>query len=210
MVCCGNGPSGGILVGVEVKKIQDLLSSISTGRLAATQLPTLLDEHSEVWLLTIGSWRAGVNRRLEVRGHKNWFPYRIGKRYVPVSYIESFLIEIQVLGVHVKQAHDIGEAVNWVMALDSWWGKPWDKHRAMRKSDRSGERALMPDMDDNVRQMVEVAQKFPVLGYERAWAAAHCFPNTRAMVNATVEQWMEVPGVGKVIARAVVEALNGR
>ena len=68
----------------------------------------------------------------------------------------------------------------------------------------------MPDMDANVRQMVEVASRFPVLGFERAWAAAHCFPNTVAMVNATVEEWMAVPGVGKVIAKAVVAALNGR
>lgn len=210
VVCSGNGPSGEILVGVEVKKIPDLLSSISTGRLVATQLPKLLVDYSEIWLLTIGEYRAGVNGRLEIRGHRGWFPHKIGSNSVPLSYVESFLVEAQVMGIHLKQVSGEREAVEWLRALHKFWSKPWDKHRAMRKTDRSGERALMPGMDNNIRQMVEIAQKFPVLGFERAWAAAHCFENSVAMVNATVEQWMAVPGVGKVIAKAVVEALNGR
>ena len=38
----GNGPNDAVLIGVEVKSIWDLISSINTGRLQATQIPAML------------------------------------------------------------------------------------------------------------------------------------------------------------------------
>lgn len=211
----GMGPAGEVLVGVEVKKLADLLQSETSGRLADTQLPQLFDMHGNyVWLLSIGSYRCGYSGALEVYNHKHkkWFPYRVGPRAVPFAYLEAFLVEVSVMGVHIKQVPDLGTAAQWLVALHNWWQKPWDKHRAMRKVDNSHERALMPGLDltTNQRQMLDIATKLPVLGYERAWAACHCFENSLDMINAGVERWMEVPGVGKVIAKAIVEALSGR
>ena len=114
------------------------------------------------------------------------------------------------MGIHLKQVPSAREAAQWLVALHHWWSKPWDKHRAMRKLDRSGERAMMPDMDRNTEQMVKIAAQLPNVGWERAWAAAHCFTSPQDMMNAKVEEWQAVPGVGKVIARSIVEAINGR
>lgn len=54
----GNGPSGSILVGIEVKTFSDLLSSLDSGRLQATQIPAMCEDYpDERWLLIIGDYR---------------------------------------------------------------------------------------------------------------------------------------------------------
>ena len=211
VVWSGQGPDGDLLIGVEVKKIGDLLSSETTGRLAATQIPRMLNRYQQVWLLTVGEYRAGRSGRLEIRGsHGGWYPYRIGPRPVPYGYLEAFLVEIQVLGVHIKQVYDNRAAAQWLVCAHNWWQKPWEKHRAMRKLDRSGEQALMPGMDGNTEQMVKLAAQLPNIGWERAWAAAQCFAHPHAMFSSSAHQWEEVPGVGKVIAKSVIGAIyNG-
>lgn len=207
----GNGPSGELLVAVEVKKINDLLQSETTGRLADTQLPRLLDNYGQVWLLAIGEYRSGLHGRLEVRSTRDpsrWRPYSFGSRELPYAYLESFLVEVQTIGVHYKGVTDATDAAGWLRILHRWWEKPWDKHRAMRKLDTSGEAALMPNMDRNRKQMLKIARQLPNMGYERAFAASNHFVNSRLMMASRADQWSLVPGVGKVIARGIDEALD--
>lgn len=54
----GNGPSGPVLVGVEVKTFSDLISSMDSGRLQATQIPLMYEDYpDERWILVIGDYR---------------------------------------------------------------------------------------------------------------------------------------------------------
>jgi ERCC4-type nuclease len=211
----GNGPDGDIAVGIEVKRITDLLTAETNGRLAATQLPRMLDYWDITWLLAVGEYRRDAEGQLSVRradkfGHERWASYRVGSRPVPWGYLEAFLCELQEVGVRIKQVRDYDEAAEWVRVLYRWWDKPWTKHKAMRKLDssRSGE-LLLPGLDVNTEQAVRTYATFPSLGFERALVAAHYFPNIRAAVNADIREWTEVYGVGKVIARGIIRAVKG-
>lgn len=54
----GNGSSGHVLVGVEVKTFSDLISSMDSGRLQATQIPAMCEDYpDERWILVIGDYR---------------------------------------------------------------------------------------------------------------------------------------------------------
>lgn len=209
----GNGPAGDIMVGVEVKKINDLLSSIATGRLQATQLPKLLVDYQEVWLLLVGDYRPGPTGTLQVERGSRWSGHCIGNREVPYSYVEGFLIECGTLGVHHKRVESNREAAWWIRSLEHWWGKPWDKHKAMRKFDTSGTAPLIGNPHDPEYQrrmaIAEVIKGLPSIGFERAWAASLVFHSIQDAINATAKEWAEVDGVGKVIAQKIVEVIHG-
>lgn len=200
----GNGPDGPVWVGVEVKSIYDLISSMNTGRLQATQIPAMLAEFSVSWLLYFGAYRQGLGGRLEIEDRNGrWRTHRIGGRDVPYGYLQSFLFDLTMAGIHVQRVIDIREAVTWVGCIHRWWSKPWDKHKGFRTFDKSGQISLMPHMSDHQRAIACVAKELPGVGFERALAAASYFGSISEMINAPAEEWARVPGVGKVIAGTV-------
>lgn len=204
----GNGPVDPVLIGVEVKSIHDLISSMNTGRLQGTQLPTMVEYYQVRWLLVYGMWRPDRRGQLEIQRGNAWKMMRLGSRIVPYSYLESFLFDVETIGVSVKVVPDEGTAAQWLACLHRWWSKEWVKHKGLRAFDQSHEISLMPSMDAPMLVRAKVASKLPGLGFERATAAAKHFPSVTAMVNANVTEWMEVPGVGKVVAKAIVEAVR--
>lgn len=202
----GNGPDGPLMVGVEVKSIFDLISSMNTGRLQGTQVPALM-KYDERWLLYYGSYRPGRGGTLEVYRKGTWRRHRIGNRDVPYGYVESFLLNLVVTGINVKHAFNEEEAVEWIACLHRWWSKPWTKHKGLRTLDRSKQSSLLPSMDAETKLRVKVASQLPGVGFERALAAAQYFPTVEAMINARVEEWAAIPGIGRVIAKAIRQAI---
>jgi len=205
----GNGPKGEVLIGIELKSILDFISSVSTGRLQATQIPAMLSTYDHSWLLIYGGFRP--HRRtgqLLVERGTNWRKYELGKRPVPYTYVEAMLLDITMLGVHVRTVNNYGEAAQWIGVLHRWWSKPWAKHKGMRTFDRSQDLVLTPGLDQRTYVRAKIAATLPGVGFERGIAAAQHFTSVKAMVNATEQEWMEVAGVGKVVARAAVEAVK--
>jgi ERCC4-type nuclease len=205
----GQGPDDEpVLVGVEVKSIHDLISSMNTGRLQAHQVPGLLRDFGQPWLLWFGSVRAGRDGRLEIRRGQGWKAFRLGSRDVPYGYLHSFLFELSVAGIKVAHVYDESEAAAWLACLHRWWSKPWDKHKGLRTLDNSRSITLVPGMDRGVRMRATVAAALPGVGFERAFAAASHFSSVVSMVCASTQEWEQVPGVGKVVAKAVVTAMR--
>jgi len=213
----GNGPCGEVLVGVEIKTLADLLASMATGRLAGTQVRALFEaEYDYIWLLIIGRHRPGVNRRLEVfkyvkHGREFWFPCRAGNRDLPYAYVESMITELATMGIFTRQVEDTRAGATWLLAQAAWWGKPWDGHRAMRKFDRSRERAMVPGMNGDPRkeQDAKIYSQIPGFGWERAWAVAERFTSVMEAGTATAQEWASIPRIGPVLAKVALEALNG-
>lgn len=206
----GNGPGGETyMVGIEVKSIYDLISSMNTGRLQATQVPAMLEQYQVRWLLYYGIYQPGSKGQLMLRQGKSWKSYKIGSRIVPYGYIESFLFDLTEIGINVRHVGSESEAAHWIACLYRWWSKPWDAHKGMRVFDRSGGPTLMPNVPREVMMRAQVARGLPGLGFERALAAAEYFGSIEEMINATAKQWEEVPGIGRVIAKAVYGAIRG-
>ena len=207
----GNGPDGPCMVGVEVKSIYDLISSINSGRLQATQLPGLMRDYEFRWFLYYSAYKSGPANELLVRrrGKKDWSIYRIGNRVVPFGYVESFLVELSLLGVHIHRSHDLADAAAWVGVLHRWWSKPWTAHKGMRTIDHSRDVGFLPNIDADTRVRIAVAHALPGVGFERALAAARHFPSVAAMMDATVDEWCRVDGIGKTIAKSIVQTVKG-
>lgn len=211
---CGNGPAGPTLIGIELKSIPDLISSSSTGRLQATQLPAMLDTYTHSYLLYYGSYKPGPNGELLLeRGGKNkWKIWRqagnTGK-VIPFSYLESFLFTVTALGINIKHCQSLEESALWISLLYRWWQKPWSKHRGLRTFDRSRCLSLLPGLDSKTDLCARIAKELPGIGNEKAITIARHFKGSaRTMINASQKSWQEVEGVGKTIARAIDEGVK--
>ncbi len=223
----GNGSAGPVLVGIEVKSVLDLLASLNTGRLQATQLPRMMADYDVNWLLYYGTYRPNpksgalqIRKRVKGRGPVPvWVDYSIGAKVVPYGYHEAFLVSpsFTQTGVLSKRVFDLAEAAYWIGVLYRTWQRPYSSHKSMRTFDKSRE-VSVPGMDTKTEVRAKMCSAWPGVGYEKAVAIAMHFTSARAMVNAGVEELAEVQmpadkngrrsRVGKVVAKAIVEVVT--
>lgn len=209
-------------VGVEVKSASDLIQSLETGRLTAEQIPAMFAAYDVSWLLVYGRFRANRYGALEtVDEHTGtWRVKMMGARTVPYGYVASRLLTFTAVGLNVATVSDQADAAQWLAALARWWGKPLADHRTFKTFNRTVDTGIAARMreqaagairhvDPRMRRCAEVAARLPCIGYDRAVAVAEHFKGSvRMMVSADEKEWMSVPGIGKGIASAVIEAVK--
>jgi ERCC4-type nuclease len=196
-------------IGVEIKRIGDLLTSITTGRLSGYQLPKLINEYRHAWLLIEGQYRSGAEGLLETRQGAVWAPHALGRSPWTYREVEAFLTTLEVrAGVHVRRAWNRGETAALVAMLYQWWtAKGYDEHRAHQAM-------YSPAMDAGLLYKPSLARRvaaeLPGIGIGKSGAVADRFKTVRRLVGASEEEWQEVPGIGKTLAKRISDALEGK
>lgn len=218
----GNGPDEQpYLIGAEVKSVSDLLGSAATGRLQADdgQLAKMAAEYNCWWLVVYGDVARGSKGQLGIRGKWGKFhDHKVGNNTVSYSYLDALIVELQVRGAKVVRMPSadyewpMAETAQWLGVLYAWWTKKWSEHKLMRTFNNAGEITLTPGMPDDIYYRARVASRLLPgrggFGYERAVAAAQHFSSVQEMVLADARTWQQVPGIGKTLAKAVVEAVK--
>lgn len=206
----GSGPNDTpVQVGIEIKRLNDLLQCITSGRLSGHQLPGLAAQYDHIWLVIEGVYRPSPrDGELEVpRGRGVWDAVRLGARHYMYRDVEHYLTTLEMRGgVHLRHTRDRDETARVVAALYSWWtNKEWDEHRAHLAIDTARDTALLvrPSL---VRR---VAAELPGIGLEKSGQVSAKFKTVRDLANADEHAWREIPGVGKVLSKRVVAAING-
>jgi ERCC4-type nuclease len=191
-------------VGIELKKLPDLLNCIVTGRYSGHQLPGMARDYQEAYLIVEGIWRPNpVDGTLEVRRRGGWTPVQIGKRYWMYRDFNSFLETTEIKGgVRVKRSNSQDETARLVYGLYEWW-QDFDGHRSHLAVNRAGRDTAVFAKQTFARR---VARELPGIGYEKAGMLAGAFPTVRKMMAAGVSEWTKLPGIGKKLATSIMEA----
>lgn len=204
----GNGPEGRpISVGIEYKKLGDMLQCIDNGRFVGHQLPAMLDTYEVPILLVEGIWRERSDGILEVPTGPTWKPIRTGAGSAMASTLVGFLLTMELkVGIRVMRTGTTSQTVDWLYHMNRWWtSKEWEEHRAHLAFDNSQALALI-SRPSLVRR---VAGQLPGVGMGRSGPVARRFSSCVDMVLASESEWQEIEGIGKGTARKVVAALNG-
>jgi ERCC4-type nuclease len=204
----GRGPEGvPILIGIERKRISDLLQSVSNGRLVAGQLPELVKQYHEVWLLVEGDYLVDDHGTLlrPGRGGKHT-PYMLGPKKYLAQHLYSFLLTLEhCAGVRVHRTRDAAESAAWLASLYKWWtGKAYEDHRSHLRMDRARDAVLLRDLTLVERWAAEL----PGVGMDRALAVGGYFSTALEMACADEASWREVPGIGKTLAKRIVHDIQ--
>jgi len=203
----GNGAEGEVLVGIERKKLGELVTSIRTGRLVGHQLPGMVEYYDVTYLVIEGLVRQGVDNSIEVWRKGRWGEAQTGRLGWTALY--GMLTTLSTMwGVSAFFTTNLKETGELVRCLARWWGKPWKSHKAHKRI-YTGERAKVSLRDGEVSVLRKVASVLPGIGYGRSDAVEKYFGSVKEMCGATVEEWSEVEGIGKVTAKRVHGALRG-
>lgn len=197
-----------VTIGIEHKRVDDVLKCIQDGRFAGHQLPGLLSRYDYVWLVVEGGTRPGPTGALQVEHQSGrWFDAVFGRRTFQCVDFDMWLTGIEVRGgIRIRRTRDQKESASYIAALSRWWQKPFDQHRthlAFNQSDRPSQVFLQPP--NIVRRM---AKELPGIGWERSGAIADVFVDPVAMVAATEEEWSGIDGIGRTTAKKIMKELG--
>lgn len=132
----GNGREGRVYVGVEIKKVPDLLKCIVDKRLVGLQLPGMLDRYDVSYLIIEGGYRDG-RKGLEVQFSSPigvlWGHIPRGTTFLSYGAIDRFQTTLEELaGVVVRRTRDREETAAMLDSLHYWWQKRWTAHRGLK------------------------------------------------------------------------------
>lgn len=203
----GNGPDGPVEIGVERKRIGDLINSIMSGRLSGHQIPGMLETYYRSYLIIEGLCKENPHTGMvEVRRGIEWKEIRTGTRTIRVRDIFLYLTTLEVMtGVIVRKTTGIKGTAAQIIWLSDWWGKRWEEHKGHLTMHKTPPPAVFLKKPSTLRR---IAAELPSVGWKRSQAVEEYFGSLKAMVNSTEEQWLEVGGIGKATAKAVLEVLK--
>lgn len=225
MCFTGQGPEGlPVMVGIERKSIVsgDMLSSMRTGRFSGEQLPKLLDNYEFPFLIVEGWDRVRINYQtglLEKLDGRYWRPLKAaGQQPVLALELTSFLSTIETMTpVKIHYTDNERGTVEDLVRLQHWFSTPWDKHTGHVALHRPQQYATIGKAS-TVRR---VAADLDKVGWERSMEVATHFPSVAHMICSDpqrciecgyarpVEDWQELDGFGKVMAKKVYDELHG-
>lgn len=178
-----------VRVGIERKKLSDVLQCIQDGRFAGHQLPLLLANYDVVWLVVEGSWRGDPKTGLlQIPGGKaGWQDWsRGGVRLL--SALNNWLRDMtHKAGVLYWRSWNDDETADFIVGEYNWWclSKGWEGHKAHL--------ALHKAIDENIWEgqlgkVGRVAAAIDGIGSGKARKLQRHFPSPRKLVNAPISE----------------------
>lgn len=204
----GNNKTGPVEVGIELKKVPDLLESIMSGRLMGHQVPGMVRYYDVRYLIVEGVYRASNRDGLvEVwRGH--WMR---GLPTMTYSALDRMLITLeQMAGFHVRRTSNSAETVQAINDLFRWWQKQWSSHKSHLAFDRSHD--VPPDRNLLKKPTLceQVANLLPGIGWRKSHDVAKVFRTVSRMASSSIDDWLVIPGIGRKISWDVYDAIRSK
>lgn len=205
----GRGPAGSeVFIGVELKKIADLVASLQTGRLPLHQLPRMLRAYDHSWILVEGTWRHDDQGLVcSFSGHGVWHP--LSKRMM-ADELEKRMLSLELspsvnsgLYPHVRYTSSRRDTLRFLAALYRWWtDRDMDQHKTMLGIYRPP--SLLP-----ISQFRRTISTLPHIGFKKSKELEGCFAaSLRWAFSASLEEWMTA--LGPKTGRDVHETIQGR
>lgn len=208
----GNGPDGPILWGVEIKKLStgDVIDSLQSGRLVE-QLGKMQEDYDWRFLLIEGAFQQsetnGNLQKLVTKGsYTFWSDVKFGnKQRMSYGHFWSWLLSVMIsTGTFYLHTNGRQETADTIVSLAREFDKPWEE----RGSVKTFHIHQPPGLVVPTTTMLVIKDLAEGVGWEKAIAAANHFKTVKAAVNATEEEWCEVRGINKTLAKRLVEGAN--
>lgn len=204
----GNGPDGLVIVGIERKRVGDLLSSIATGRLSGHQLIGMLQSFHYSYLLIEGLWQSNPKQGiLEVYRAGKWKALEVSRRHWMAREVNNYLNTLAVkCNIKVWRTANKSQSGRWIGDLYAWWQKPWDKHRAHTQFHVEPIKGAYLKTPNIVHRMVKEVKG---VGWDKGEVIAKRFKTVFDLVMASKEELMSIPGIGNKLADNIIKELRG-
>lgn len=178
--------------GVQRKEIKDFIASIQDGRLSREvammkplPIKVVIIEGRISWstdgILMIGKWASNIT----------------------LAQYEGMIMSLMEKGVHVTWTRDTRDTARWTTQFARWSEKL--RHSSLER--RPGPVSPWGHVSDE-DWAVHLLQGFDGMGTEKAKAIVKHFGGVPMQWTVTETDLMKVPGIGRVLARRLVNALD--
>lgn len=203
----GKGPSGEVHIAVEIKTASEMIECMQGNRFTGHQLPGLV-KFQMYWLVVEGFYTLDFETGLLM--------HRRGNETVPLDPdgrahmyrdLDHWLMTVETkAGFRTRRTLSRMETARFVADLYSWWNaKEWNEHRSHLAFEEAtiDEEIFVPYTLKRIW-----AKDLPGVAWEKSKAVAAAFKNAREMANAPLERWLEIDGIGKVLSKKIVKAIE--
>jgi len=202
----GRGEKGAPLyIGIELKKVGELVQSLRSKRLQGHQLLGLTKDFDRRYLLIEGDYHHDdLGRATVFRGTGKPKPLPGAPNAVA---LEEEVINIQTRGgCWVRHTTTRRDTLRFILACFRYWtDRNLDEHRSHLA-------IYAPDLDKGLlspRSLKrQLAAQLPGIGFLKSQAVDKHFRSIVHMVLATPDDWMKIDGIGRKTAEEVVKALK--
>jgi ERCC4-type nuclease len=209
----GNGPgSVSWNIGIELKVLDDMLGSMRSERYAGDQLVKMSSDYDICYLIIQGQWRPDKAGRLTKLHYHDWVVVDLaakagkGSKCFMYSELDRHICSLELIkNVVVVRSSNENETAWQVVNRYNWWQKAWENHNSTDPIKLQSEVVF-----GKVSLLRKMASELPGIGWARSKAVEGAFINVHHMVNAPVEAWMAIEGIGETTARKVWKAVRER
>lgn len=204
----GNGPDmSRVYIGVERKRVGDMLNCIDDARYAAHQRPGMQSMYNKDVLIIEGTWKPDVQSgyMMECVAALTWRPYRYRTQMVRYSKLFRYLLTIQLAGTMVISSRDAEQTAYNITELYAYFQKKWDDHVSLLEQ----QRLAIPTMNGKPTLVQKWAAAIEGIGPKLCMRAAEKFDSPIQLAKADEQDWMEIEGVGSKLAQKIVKTVNG-
>lgn len=191
MAFVGKGPDDTqVDVGIELKKIPDLGSSLRTGRLCGDQFVKMQQTYNKIALIVEGKWKITPIGRISYSGPKGeelelggWTAVELQKRLLTLQFVAD---------VPVIYTHDKRQTLIALTSIYRWWtDKDFEEHRSHVQVKHSSSFFA-------TTQFVKTIETLPGVGVAVAKAAEKKFNKSiRRALTATPAEWSELKTIDR-------------
>jgi len=206
----GNGPDDCLwAIGIERKRISDLVNSMTSGRLAGHQLPGLYNSYHVYYLLIEGLWRPSPrDGSLEIYVHKKWMPLTLGSRRFMAKDIYKYINTLSILG-GMKIAPVMStprESATWISSAYSWWNdKQFWEHSSIEQEYSS----TVQFYTKKIPFLQRVAGELTGIGKGKAKAISLHYNSLWDFMFTDEKELRNIKGIGKELAESIIKEIHG-
>ena len=204
----GNGPEGRVSIGIEVKRIRDLVNSIRDGRLSGYQLPGMTNHYYACLLIVEGMWQPGDDGRLQIWRSGQW--ETLTEPSIMYAEVDNHLSTLQwEINLRYKRTGSTRETAHVIANQYRRWQKAHGDPTAHTQFYDSGFEGTFP------LKPLGVVERFshailPGMGLKKCQNAAQAFGSVVDMALSDESDWRKIDGIGSKMAKDMVASIRGQ
>lgn len=209
----GQGPEGLTGIGVERKRLRDMLDSINSGRLNE-QRGRMTGPYGFSFLILEGYWRPDIRTGILMRGlpqpdGKMVWTDQWGQGMSRQMYykLRRYLFSVSLAGMHVLYTRDVAHTAYDITELYHYFQKPWREHKSMLAMHQQS--VTIPTLNRRAGLTRRWAFELAGVGMQYSEDAERVFRTPRVLANSEERDWMRIPGIGPKTAIEIVKEIGG-
>lgn len=207
--CEGNGPNGKTLIGIERKKLHNVLGVIDSGQYSGHQGPGMYQMYGQRFFLVEGDWAPGTSPAFigvlmeRFPGMAQFMPckYRTGK--VMYAKLYRYLLSISMSGVTVLHSRNLMETAINITEVYHWFQKSWNNHTSLI----SMQNLAIPSLNGKPSLVRRWAAELEGIDVKHSQDADRIFKRPIDLAQANESAWVRIAGIGPKTAQRIINEI---